>query len=35
MANKEYNVEEYQKEDTVHAGTAHEAAERGVTATDK
>lgn len=34
MANKEYNVEEYQ-EDAVHEETAHEAAERGVAATDK
>jgi hypothetical protein len=34
MANKEHNVEEYQ-ENTVHEETAHEAAERGVTATDK
>jgi hypothetical protein len=35
MANKGHNVEEYQKEATVREETAHEAAQQGVTATDK
>lgn len=35
MASKEYKVTDYQKEESVHDETAHEAAERGVAATDK